>query len=167
MAAPYSTVEQFRTEEGAARALALLDHDDDGTEDAGDTDTGNVAAIDQFIEDADCDIEARLGGRYAVPFASLTDTPRQIQKLSLYGALAQAYERLAPNGADAKKWRKRFDDAAEKYRDGTWVIPGAALLDSDDELTTRAIAHESAGTVWAGRCEDDYSTDGVDKSRGL
>lgn len=166
MTMPYSTVEQFRAEEGASRAIALLDSDDDGAEDAGDSDTGNVSAIAQFIEDADVDIEARLGARYALPFASLTGTPKQVQKLSLWGALAQAYERLAPGGEDAKKWRKRFDDAAEKYRTGAWVIPDAPLL-SDASTAYRPIAYESAGTTWAGRVDDDYSDDGVDKAAGI
>lgn len=166
MSSPYSTVEQFRAEEGAARALALLDFDDDGVEDAGGTPTGGVSAIAQFIEDADTDIEARLGARYSIPFASLTSTPKQVQKLSLWGALAQAYERLAPGGADAKKWRKKFDEAAENYRDGTWVIPGAPLL-TDTATANRPLAYESAGTSWSGRVDDDYTDDGVNKNEGI
>ncbi len=166
MTAPYSTVEMFRAEEGAARALELLDFDDDGAEDAGGSPTGGVAAIAQFIEDADTDIDARLGARYSVPFPSLTSTPKQVQKLSLYGALAQAYERLAPGGNDAKKWRKRFDDAAENYRKGIWVIPDAALI-TDTSTAARPLAYESAGTTWAGRVDDDYTDDGVDKTAGI
>lgn len=163
MTAPYSTVEQFRAEEGAARALALLDHDDDGVEDVGVSGTGNVAPIDQFIEDADTDIEARLGGRYSIPFASLTSTPKQIQKLSLWGALAEAYERLAPGSAGAKKWRKKFDDACENFRTGKWVIPDATLI-TDTATATRPMTYESAGTTFAGRVDDDYTTSGVDKA---
>ena len=167
MASPYSTVEQFRAEEGAGRALALLDHDQDDIEDAGGAYTGSVSAIAEFIEDSDTDVDARLGAKYVVPFASLTSTPKQVQKLSLYGALAQAYERLAAGGEDAKKWRKRFDDACENYRTGKWVIPSATLLDSDSALAARPFAYESAGTVFAGRVDDDYTDDGVDKSQGL
>jgi phage gp36-like protein len=158
MAAPYSTVEQFRSEEGAQRAISLLDVDDSGAEKPG--------QIDQFIEDADTDIDARLGGRFVVPFASLTSTPKQIQKLSLYGALAQAYERLAPSSKDAAKWRKRFDDAADRYRKGEWVIPGAPLI-TDTATAARPMTYESAGTTFAGRIDDDYSEDGVDKLNGF
>jgi phage gp36-like protein len=165
VAHPYSTVEQLRAQEGAARALALIDFDEDGSEDVGVAATGNVAPIDAAIADADDEIDARLGARYSVPFASLTSTPRQVTKLSVTGTLAQLYERLAPDSADAKKYRKEFDESCERYRTGDWVIPGATLLDSEDRY--RSVTVESTSPVFAGREDDDYTDTGVDRARGM
>lgn len=167
MAAPYCTVEQLRALEGAARALALLDFDEDGSEgDEGDSGTGNVDPFEAVGEDTDTSIDARLGTRFVVPFASLTSTPAQVQQLAKWGRLAELYERLAPEGADAKKWRKKFDDALSAYAKGTWAIPAATLI-TDTATAARPMTHESAGTVYAGRIDDDYTDSGVDKTYGM
>lgn len=166
MAAPYTTVEALRALEGAARALALLDYDEDGTEDAGDTSTGNVDPFEAVGEDTDTQIDAQLGVRWEVPFADLPDTPAQVQQLARWGRLAELYERLAPDGADAKKWRKKFDDALAAYAKGKWAIPDATLL-SDTATTARPMTYESAGTTYSGRVDDDYTDDGVDKNAGM
>lgn len=166
MSAPYTTVAALRALEGAARALALLDYDEDGSEDAGDTSTGSVSPFSAVGTETDTEIDARLGARYSVPFASLTSTPDQVQQLAKWGRLAELYERLEPDGADAKKWRKRFNDALDAYAKGTWVIVGATLI-SDTATTFRPLTHESAGTTFAGRVDDDYTDSGVDKSYGM
>lgn len=166
MSKPYTTDEAIRAALGPARVLVLLDRDEDADEDVGVADTGNVAPVDDAISWADDAIDASQGVKYVVPFASLTSTPAQVQRLSTTGAIAYLYEWLDPRGKDAELWRKRFDEGCEAYRTGKWVIVGATLLASDSAANARAVLTESGGLTYSGRVDDDYTDSGSDRFGG-
>ena len=155
MAHPYSTQARVELYLGADRVTALGDRDDSGAIDSG----LMTAALERVANR----IDGALGVRYSVPFASLTDTPGQIQDLTDVGVGALLYEWLAPASPDAKLLRSMFEEQLKAYRDGQEVVVDADLL-SDSADARRPMTYESAGTTFAGRVDDDYTTEGVDKA---
>lgn len=152
----------------------LLDRDDDGTEDAGTTDTDNVSVVDDAIERICNRIDGALGTRYVMPCAAISAspaTPGQVSDLADLGVSMLLYEWLAPASKDAETYRLRFEGKdgdggmLGRYRDGTETISGLSLVDGDEAY--RPLTSESAGLFIAGRVDDDYTDDGTNRSDGF
>lgn len=157
MAHPYSTIERVRRLLGPTRCVTLLDHDEDGAEDAAAAPTGSVALITDALERIANRVDGGLGARYSMPCAAITDTtptPGQVSDLVDLGVAMLLYQWLAPKSADYIEFRDLFhgelgdEGQLGRYRDGVEAVIGLAELGADrgDE----SAAHESIGTVTAG-----------------
>lgn len=170
MAHPYTTrdkvVRQARSKE---RVADLLDGDGDGAEDSfasGATNTAIAEAIDSACELVD----ARLGKRFTVPFAAITDTPATsalVTRITNFLVLWELYSAQDPDGPDAKYWWARADALM------TGILSGELYLDAPERSaeTRRGGVRCVAGPLYAsGRVlpTDDTSDDGgTDRNHGI
>jgi phage gp36-like protein len=160
MAHPYTTRALVRQAAiNPERIAHLLDHNGDGVEDAVD----GTAAIATAIAEACTMIDAHLGRRYVTPFASLTDTPSLIQQVASWLVIGELYERVEPDGADAKSWRGKALLVLNRLAEKTMHLDATEVA----ATTRRRVVYESAGTFVAGRVDDDYTDSGTDKSNGI
>lgn len=156
MAHPYTTLARVQTFAIAQHVNAYLDRDADGSADSG--------VMDAAIERACNEIDSRLGFRFEVPFASLSDTPGKVSDIADRLALVYLLEPI--EGASdhvAHHWKVAQDELA-RLADGSAHLPGATLVSTQSR---RPVRWESAGTHVAGRVDDDYTTSGTDKSHGI
>lgn len=153
MASVYTTEAAVTARLSAARLLALLDRDGDGT-----ADTGIMTAA---IERAGRIINRRLRQRFGsrVPFAQITATPatpEEIQKIAEDLVLFDLYSYLEPGGRDAEYHEALAMEALEALRKG-----------EDDIDVARADAHEgmviavyeAQSPTFAGLDSDDVARD--------
>lgn len=174
MAHPYTTrvrvQKQARSKE---RVADLLDHDDDGQEDT----IAAEAVIAEAIDSACELIDARLGKKYAVPFAGIADatpTPALITRIANFLALWECYSAVDPDSTDAKAYFARADGLLTGILDGTFYL-NATLRGADSASSRRRVSWSGGGTIVAGRIEDSTVTtsDGIalddqtPKSRGI
>jgi phage gp36-like protein len=160
MAHPYTTRAIVQQTSGNPQRVAdLLDHDDDGTEDT----VASTASIDTAIALACEMIDARLGQRYTLPFASLTSTPALITRIASMLALAHLYALKDPDGADRKMWL----ESAEALLKG--ILDGVYYLDATQRTaaTRRPVVVVAGPQFASGLCDDDYTTPGASRSRGI
>ena len=123
----------------------------------------SAAAIDTAIALACEIVDARLGQRFTLPFASLTSTPALVTRIASMLALAHLYALVDPDGADRKMW----GEAAEALLKG--ILDGTYYLDATQRTATaRRPAFVVAGPQFAsGNTDDDYRTLGVPRGRGI
>jgi hypothetical protein len=153
MANVYTTETAITARIGAARLLAVLDRNADGT-----ADTGVLTAA---IERSGRIINRRLRQRYgsSVPFAQITGTPatpEEIQKIAEDLVLWDLYSYFEPSGRDAEYHHALGHDALEALRKG-----------EDDIDVSRADAHEgmviavyeAEAPTFAGLDSDDVARD--------
>lgn len=140
---------------GPVRLTALIDRDRDGT-----ADVGALAAV---ILEAGAIIDARLGQKYAVPFAAITDTPDTpdiVQVIARHIVLWKLYAFFEPEG---NHWKHHYDEAnfyMTEILKGTLTIPGAGLVEADEGL--RKMKYSAGDPKFAGR-----DSDGVRRMRGM
>lgn len=166
MAHPYTTLARLQSFLGTDRMRALTDRPEVGT-----LDTDLVAAIIERI----CNrIDGAVGNQYQVPFAAVTDstpTPGQIQDLADIGVAWKLYEWLLPSAADAENFRVQFEGKdgdggmLSRYRMGTEIVIGGVAVAGAQNY--RPVAYEAAPPMVSGRIDDDYTDEGVNRSRGL
>jgi phage gp36-like protein len=126
------------------RLTMLLDLDEDG-----DADTG---VLDAAISDAGVQIDARLAQRYPTPFAQITDsptTPPIIQLIAKHLTAAILYERIQPDGEDAKAHYAVAYGLLDKILGGTYTIPGVDPLEGDESATS--ISYSADEPQFSGR----------------
>lgn len=163
MAHPYTTRERVQKQARSVERVAdLHDVDNDGVEDSISSQPIMTEAIDSACEL----IDARLGQRYEVPFAAITDstpTPALVTRICSYLVLWEGYARIDPDGADAKSWWARADALL------TGILEGKLFLDATQRSASvrRRVVHEAGARFAAGNRDDDYTGAGTSKLRGL
>lgn len=150
MAPPYGTIASLEITIGKARtaALAVLDTT---------SPTYNEEVIAECRDKADNEIDATLGTKWPVPFASLTDTPGLIQDLSDLLTAFHLYSIDHPNGEDAKHFRAQTDLLFGRLLSGEASLPGVSPLPADQAPI--GFAHGGTTPQFAG-----YDADGRDRT---
>lgn len=156
MAHPYTTRARLDALVRPARMVALLDVDQDGTEDSG--------VFTDAIERAANAVDADLARLYSVPFAAVTDspaTPGIISDLTDYYAAAWLFRvGGAPNSADADALMAEYTRLLGRIRAGEAAVPGAAEAAADSGIA--AIVSAGEAPQFAG-----VDSRGVRRSEGL
>lgn len=160
MAHPYTTRAIIQQTSGdPARVADLLDRNGDGAEDT----IAATSSADTSIAVACELVDARLGQRYTLPFASLTSTPALVTRIASMLSLWHLYSLRDPEGADAKAWWARADALL------TGILDGTLYLDATQRTaaTRRPVVVVAGAQFVSGNTDDDYTTDGVARSRGI
>ena len=122
----------------------LLDLDEDGDADAG--------VLDAAIGDAGVQIDARLAQRFPTPFAQISDTPTTppiIQLIAKHLTAAILYERIQPDGEDAKAHYATAYGLLDKILAGTFTIPSVDPVEGDEGATS--ISYSADEPQFSGR----------------
>jgi phage gp36-like protein len=134
MAHPYTTRARLDALIRPERLVVLLDVDQNGVEDTG--------VFTDIIERAANAVD--LARYYAVPFASLTDTPGIISDLTDYAAAVLLFQiGGAPNSEDAKNFLARYDALLERITSGRASVPGATEAAADSGATAAVFSYET------------------------
>jgi phage gp36-like protein len=163
MAHPYTTrVRVQKQARSTERVADLHDVNRDGVEDSIAAETILTEAIGSACEL----IDARLGQRYVVPFAAITDTPATpalVTRICNFLVLWEGYARVDPDSPDAKAWWSRADALM------TGILDGSLHLDATQRSATvrRPVVYEAGARFAAGNVDNDYTTNGVSKLRGV
>jgi phage gp36-like protein len=160
MAHPYTTRAIIQQTSGdPARVADLLDRNRDGAEDT----VASTASIATAIALACELIDARLGQRYTLPFASLTDTPALVTRIASMLALAHLYALVDPDSADRKMWMESAEALLKGILDGTYYLDATQRT----AAVRRPVVVVAGPQFASGNVDDDYTTSGVARSRGI
>jgi phage gp36-like protein len=160
MAHPYTTRAIVQQTSGdPARVADLLDRNRDGAEDT----VAATASIATSIAIACELVDARLGQRFSIPFASLTDTPALVTRIASMLALAHLYSLVDPESSDAKMWAASAEALLKGILDGTYYLDATQRT----AATRRPVVVVAGAQFASGNTDDDYTTLGVPRLRGV
>ena len=119
-------------------------------------DGGRLTMLLDLDEDGDADagvqIDARLAQRFPTPFAQISDTPTTppiIQLIAKHLTAAILYERIQPDGEDAKAHYATAYGLLDKILAGTFTIPSVDPVEGDEGATS--ISYSADEPQFSGR----------------